>query len=829
MEPRRMNARLSLLALAVLAALRAVPAHAAVWTEAAASARSAAVAAEKTATLDQIVVTARKKSELQQQVPVSIYSLDASEQRKLALDDLGDLGAVVPGLQQGDLAITSRLTLRGVNSGDNNSFEQAVGVYVDGLYRGRMNQQLIGLFDLERVEVLKGPQVALYGNSSIGGAITATTRKPSFDAGGELAFGYETQYRTSRMSGGFDLPLGETLALRASGIWRDQDRGISPNAASGESEPRIEAQALRLGALWLPTDLISVTVRHEQGAFDREGHIFDVFKHVDGQGNPWPGSVFTGLADGRLNIGNREPFKYQDAFLRTDMDETLLDVQYAGDAITLTAISGYSRYDYQQSADVDLTPATVIGVFQDERYRQFSQELRINGQAGDRVDYLLGAYYQRDDFRNDYLSDFNLPALVAPAFGIPTSLAAQLLDPFSRHILLDQQTRQSALFGHFDIALSDRLTAGLGARWQRTRKDADQAVRGAGLDHVDGLGRLIDLRWLNPTLAPLLLGNPAYLANPTGFVLVLPDGTRIDPVLAPNHAVGYQIVSNGAGVLHEFTGLSRRESHPMLQASLSWQHAPDLMIYGSWSNGAKAGGFDFLYEGGDPDAVEYEDENASVFEIGFKKDWPSVRLNVAAFHGSYDDLQVSVFDGGIGFTVGNAASSTSRGIDGDLLWQISADWRMDAHWSWVDFRYDRFPDANCSTTERLNGSGPLCDWAGRRTPFVPEFEATVGIEHDQRLVSGWTLQHGLRASYKGSHSTASDLEPQTREPAYTLVDYRVELTPDAAAWSLALHARNLGDERYNVFTSVIPLAPGGAFAHVLAPGRELALEWRYRF
>lgn len=787
----------------------------------------AAPAAHDTA-LAPVVVTARKKSELLQQVPLSVVSLDAEQLDQRAIDDLRDVAAAVPGLQQGDLAITSRLSLRGVNSGDNNAFEQAVGVYVDGVYRGRMNQQHLSLFDLERIEVLKGPQVALYGNSSIGGAISAVTRKPSFQHGGDVRVGYESEYRNSRIAAGFDLPLGEQLALRVAGIWSDQQRGISPNLASGESEPRVDNEAVRVSALWLPGDALSVTLRHEQGRVAREGHIFDVFKHVDGQGNPWPGSIFVGVDDGRLDIGNGDPFKYQDAFLRTDMDESMLELQYDAEAVTLTSITGHSRYDYRQSADVDLTPATLVNVYQDEDYRQFSQELRIAGAAGARIDYLAGIYYQSDDFRNDYLSDFNLPALVAPAFGIPDTLAARLLDPFARHILLDQDTEQTALFGHLDIALSERLTAGLGMRYQRTRKQAEQAVRGAGLDHVDGVGRLIDVRWLNPQLAPLLLGNPDYLANPTGYVLVLGDGTRIAPVLAPNNLVGYQIVSAGVGVPHEFGGLTRREQHPMLQASLAWQHTPELLLYANWSNGAKAGGFDFLYERGDRQEVEYGDESASVFELGLKQDWPNLRLNLAAFHGRYDDLQVSVYDGGIGFTVGNAASSTSRGIDGDLTWRISERWRALLQWSWVDFTYDHFPDANCSTTERLNGLGPRCDWSGRHTPFVPELEAALTLEHAQDL-AGWSLQHGLRLSYTGSHSTASDLEPQTRQGAYTLVDYRLELAPRGARWGVTLFGRNLTDERYNVFTSVIPLAPGGAFAHVLARGRELGLEWRLRF
>ncbi|MCK7593008.1 TonB-dependent receptor [Pseudomarimonas salicorniae] len=796
--------------------------------QAAAQPADAGVEPSEEAALDTVVVTARKKTEALQKVPMSVLSFDATAQRQRALDSLDALGDAVPGLQQGDLAITSRMSLRGVNSGDNNAFEQAVGVYVDGLYRGRMNQQHIGLFDLERIEVLRGPQVALYGNSSIGGAISAMTRKPGFQREGELGLGYEAEYRTWKVRGGADLPVSETLALRVAGTWRDQQQGLFPNAASGRSEPKIDDEAARISALWLPGERTSLALRHEQARHQRDGHIFDVFKHVDGQGNPWPGSPFTGLGDNRLDIGNGAPFQYTTAFQITEMDETLAELVYEADSWTLTSISGHSAYDYRHSADVDLTPATLINVFQDETFEQFSQELRVSGQASPSLDYLFGLYWQQEDFRNDYLSDFNLPALIAPAFGLPTDLVGGLLEPFSRHILLDQQTRQSAIFGHLDWAFAEDWRAALGLRLQRTRKDAFQAVRGAGLDHVDGPGPLVDLRWLDPQIGPGLLANPAYLADPTRYVLVLPDGTTVGPLLAPNHLLGYSIVSNGRGTPHEFGDLSRRETQPMLQASLSWQADPGLLLYAGWSNGAKAGGFDFLYEGGNRDEVEYGDESASVFELGLKHQGPRLRLNLAAFHGSYDDLQVSVFDGGIGFVVGNAASSTSQGLEVDLVWQLTEHWRLRGNASWVDFRYDHFPDANCSTTERLNTGQVLCDWSSRRTPFVPELEGVFGIEQDGQL-GAWQFTHTLQWRYTGDHATASDLEVQTRQSAYSLFDYRIELRPQAASWSVALAARNLTDRRYDVFTSVIPLAPGGAFAHVRAPGRTVELELSLRF
>jgi outer membrane receptor protein involved in Fe transport len=816
----------ALLASAV-SAIAALPTGA--WAQDVNSATGMATDGAARSTLDEIVVTARKKSEVLQAVPMSVSALDAEQLKDKGISSLDDLSVHVPGLQQGDLAITSRLTLRGVNSGDNNAFEQSVGTYVDGVYRGRMNQQHIGLFDIERIEVLKGPQVALYGNSSLGGAISVITRQPEFEFSGDLRYRHGLEYNEPLVEAGVDVPLNDQFVLRFAGIWSDQRDGLFPNDATGDSEPSRQNEAARLSALWLPNAALSIALRHEQGRFERNGNIFDVYKHVDGQGNPWPDSHFTGLNDGRLNIANGDPFKYQDSFLANDMAETRIEIQYQFEAATLTSISGYSEYDYRQSADVDITPATLINVYQDEDFSQFSQEFRIAGEWTETVDYLAGLYLQSDDFRNDYLSDFNLPELVAPVFGIPSSLAADLIHPFSRHILIDQQTEQWALFGNLDFALTDRLTASFGYRYLMIDKDARQAVRVANIDHVDGVGELIDVRWLSPELAPLLLGNAAYLADPTGYVLVLPDGTAIPPVLAPNNVVGYSIVSNGAGDLHQFDDLSREEQHPMYQLSLAYQWTDDLLAYGNWSNGAKAGGFDFLYEGDDRSQVEYGDESASVFEIGFKKDWEKVRLNVAAFYGSYDDLQVSVFDGGIGFLVGNAASSISRGIDVDLDWHITRELTLFTRLGYLDFRHDEFRDANCSTTERLNTGQAVCDWSGDRAPFVPEFEGVLGIEYSHRSASDWLIEHWLGWSYSGSHSTASDNEPQTRQSAYGLLDYRVELTPGQGHWSVAVLGKNLTDETYNVFTSVIPLAPGGAFASVRGKGREVSLELQYRF
>ncbi|MFT4930108.1 MAG: iron complex outermembrane receptor protein [Phenylobacterium sp.] len=778
-----------------------------------------------------IEVTARKKVESIQNVPMSVVAISPGRIKDLGINDLQDLSVYVPGLEQPKLAIQSRLVLRGVSSGDNSAFEQSVGTYVDGIYRGRMHQQRAGFFDMERVEVLKGPQVTLYGNSSVGGAISMFSKKPDLTSGensGFLNTKYEFEYQQTQLEGAVNLPVSDDFALRLSAKWRQQNQGVSVNDFDGSQGARPDDGAFRISALWQPNQQLSVNFRYEQGRYQLKGHNLDPLKQVDGQGNAWQPQSFSGLNDGRLNVGNTTPFEHNNTYWRTDINEGLVEVRYQFDGLTLVSLSGFSEYDYEQSMDVDITPLTVINVLQFETYEQFSQEFRLEGQAGAKMDYLLGFYFQRNDSRNDYFVDFNMSQLLTNITAIPLSITEQLINPFSRDIKLIQEVEQWALFGHVNYQLTDKLTASLGYRYVDLEKQAQQLVQTADMSHQVGLGELVDARWLSPALTGLLINNPDYVANPTEYIVTLADGTEIAPVLVPNHALGFSVVTAGGGVLHDFDDLNRQESHSMVQASVKYQLEDKFMLYANFANGAKAGGFDFLYEGGSLDEVEYADESAAVFELGFKKDWQDVRLNLAAFYGKYDNLQVSVFNGSVGFNVGNAASSVSRGFDGELVVTLSDDLSVFSNFEYLDFSYDEFKTASCSASERLNTGKTLCDWSGRQAPFVPKVKAVVALEYYAQI-SDNELRQLLSVNYKGSHTTSSDNESQTKQSAYTLVDYHAELALGQSNWSLGLTVKNLLDKDYNTYTSVIPLAPGGSFAHGLQKGREIFVEANFQF
>jgi len=764
----------------------------------------------KKVSIEVIEVTARKKIESIQNVPMSVNAVTGEFIEDMGVNDLEDLSNFVPGLEQPKLAIQSRLSLRGVSSGDNASFEQSVGTYVDGIYRGRMNQQRAGFFDMERVEVLKGPQVTLYGNSSIGGAISMITKRPELDSEvtGNITARYGFDYEQTEFSGGVNIPLGDDFAVRFAGKYREKAKGAAFNnyVDSQDYEPQAKDDAFRIGAVWESTTDLSLYLRYEQGNFESIGHNLDPLMHLNTDLTDKTDSSLIGLGmgDDELNIGNGAPFTNGRDGSLVETEETMLEIVYnLSDSLTFTSITGMSSYDYGQVYDVDITPLTIIDTAQGETYKQFSQELRLAINVNDNLDILLGGYYQDDDFKNDYYADFNIPLIFALKTGLPEAVVGTLISPFSRHATLDQNTKQSAIFAQADYALSDKWSITLGARYSSNKKTAEQSIALADVEHVDdpAMGGVRDFGWL--------------VGQPPGVVL------------APDYYMGYQLVAPGSAP-HIFDDLVRKEDHTMFQASVRYQLDDNTMLYGSWANGAKAGGFDLLYEGTDRDAVEFEDEEANAFEIGFKKDWDDVRLNVGAFYGQYDNLQVSVFNGSVGFNVGNAASSIQQGVDVELTWIATDNLIFTANAEYLDFTYDEFTDAACSFSEDPEGVEDSCDWSGREVPWVPKFKTVINAEHIWDVSDAYEITNMLSVSYKTDHTTASDNETLTKQDGFALVDYRATLTSLDHNWHVALTVSNLLDQDYETYTTKIPLNDG-AFAHALHEGREIALELGYQF
>lgn len=761
----------------------------------------------KGSALEIIEVTARKRIESVQTVPSSISAVTGELIQGMGVNNVEDLSKYVPGLEQPKLANSSRLSLRGVSSGDNPSFEQSVGTYVDGVYRGRMNQQRAGFFDMQRVEVLKGPQLTLYGNSSIGGALSMITNRPDVgdDLNGEFTVKYETEYEEAQILGGLNIPVTDEFALRIAGKWRDQNKGAAFNNYTGKDEPYFKDYAFRIGAVWQPRDDLSLYLRHEQATFEKFGESLAIYRHVNPDFTEFENSPLApfGIGTGEMNTGNDDSiFNNGPSGNKNESDETMLEIVWnISENTSITSITAQSNYDYFHTLDVDTAPYDLMSSDVPEDYEQFSQELRFDMIVNEQINLMGGLYYQDADFNTGFDVDFYLTQL-----GMPN---------FTRSNYLEQKTEQSAIFAQVDYQATDKLSLTLGVRYSDIEKTATQ---GLTLLNIDGT---VDTR-------------PAF-----------PDGhpyAGLTPAL-----LSYWGALKSVGAPHEFENMKREESHTMVQASASYFFTDSFMGYVNFADGAKAGGFDTLYEGpasasplgtspgpsaGTPEDTQFEDEQVTAYEIGFKSDWDDMRLNVAVFYGTYDDLQTTMFNGSIGSNVGNAGKTIQKGIDVEFIWQATDDLSITANAEYLDFYYDKFEGAACSLTEVYKGEADengQCDWSGDNLAWVPEFTAVVAAEHLTEVMDNYEMSNMLSVSYKSEHTIDSSNEQGLMQDGYALVDYRLKLTPMDSNWHVALTVNNLFDEDYEIYLTQIPLIAGAYANGVHQKARRINLEFGYSF
>ncbi|KMT64185.1 TonB-dependent receptor [Catenovulum maritimum] len=776
--------------------------------------------------IEVIEVNARKRIENIQEVPLSITAFSHQQFKDLNIHDLQQLSKYAVSLEQPKLPIQSRLSIRGVSSGDNASFEQAVGIYVDEVYRGRMHQHRTGMFDTSSVEILHGPQVTLYGNSAIGGAVSIRSARPENDFSGYVNYKYEKNYQTHLVTSAINLPLSQDVAVRLSAKYLDQNEGIANNLFNSQSEPKIKNEAYRLSLSWQLNPSWDLYLRAETGQFSQQGHFLDVLKHVDKDGNPIENSIYTGQGDGTLNVGNAGLFTPENTFWDTKSDEALVELNYKSDSFEFKSLSALSQYKYQQSLDSDLTPLPLINTYLVEEYKQYSQEFRVSGQIQD-TQYIAGVSLQKDDLLSDYFADFNTPMLLAGQFGAEFFPAINsLISPFSRALNLNQETQQQALWLDIEQPLTERLYIGLGSRWTKISKTANQSALTANILHQISNGDITDSRWLS---YPELLANQSYLSDPNQYVYTDSNNQTVEPAPIPDYLLGYNIFTNFTATPHSLKGLEREEKHLMYNLSLRYQASLHTNIYATYAKGYKAGGFDLVNESNVADDAEYDSEVARVYELGVKHAWQNNRLNLALFHGSYDNLQVSVFNGAIGFNVANAPSSTSKGISVNFVNYLTNSLVLSVSGEYLDFEYDVYPEANCSKTEELATGTSLCDWSGRSTPFTPKYKANVNLEYHNEIGSSLLVRHLLNLSYKSEHGTASDNEVQTQQTAYSLLDYQLELTQANWDTSFYLAIYNLLDKEYTSMTTIIPLSTDAAFAYQLEKGREVAVGVEFNF
>jgi iron complex outermembrane recepter protein len=753
--------------------------------------------------LSDIVVTAQRRSENLQNVPISISAVTGETLAAQGITRSQDIVTVVPNLNVTAVfgPVEPIITIRGVGLNDlNNNNNSAAGVYVDDVYLFSPSQLAFSLFDLERVEVLKGPQGTLYGRNTTAGAIRYITTAPSeeFEGYAQLSYG---SYNSLRAEGAVGGSLADGLSARLAFSYERSD-GYVQNRAIDARVNTTNVAAARLSLRYNPNNDVDVTLR-VSGGYNRSD-LAGIFQYgglndpasltaptgpvrcaaaLAGRYDPATCTGFLGYTD-----TDGDPFAGDYNFVR-NIDNRFwavsLNSQFQLGSVTLNSVTSFDRFIRDQPTDSDASPQSVLETTRAGPLQTFSQELRLSGELGSNVDWIVGGYFLDNNFSAN--NDFDVFRSARP---ITASLGApQGFDPFrifgglpSFFVLstIDQETSAWAAFAHAKVKLSDRLQLTAGIRYSREKKTFDYQTIFAGE-------------------APATYA--AYRATLAGIglpPLISPEGLFID----------FQDEFRSGGVSGDI--------------SLDYKVTDDVLVYGRFARGFKSGGFN----GGvafDRIVLEpFGDERLDAYEVGFKSELfgRTLRLNASAFLYDYKDLQVfTIVNNGSGVptqVLDNAAQARIWGIDGEMLYQPN----------------DRFSarlSAGYLSTELRDFVSPATgrDLSGARLANAPEFTLSGSLRYTAPIAPWGSLTGLVDFTHTGFRFFDTNNNPLTSGDGYWVFNSRLSLDIDNSRTQVSVFARNIFNKQY--VTNIFDLSDFGYNVLNFGQPRTLGIEISTRF
>jgi outer membrane receptor protein involved in Fe transport len=792
-----------------------------------------AAGAQESTALSEIIVTAQKRTESLQDVPIAVSAASGVKIAESGIMKIEDLKNYVPTLFMTETAIGNNISIRGIFSGVNPGFEQSVGTYVDGVYHGRPQQTRAPFLDLERVEVLRGPQSILFGKNSVGGALNITTARPTSEFEAMVSALYETEYDEQEVSGFISGPFTDRFRGRLAASYREVD-GHVDNATLSTEDPSREETAARAWLEFDVSDKATVSLKAEMGEFDVEGRQIEIVKELPVPGAPSPTNPFGGATysqilaalgqDPSVLNNTADYVRSSDAgdFSNNDTEEYVLQADWQLGENTLTIINAYSEYDFTELCDCDFTGGNVFSVIMDEEFDQTSHEIRLTSPTGNKLEYILGAYYETSDleFRDTIQvpsTSVLVPLLNAnPAFiGTPLQgIAGTAVAATGTPRVFKQDSTSYAAFAQVSWNMSEEFRSTFGLRYTKDDKDATRSLK---ITEIDG----------DP-----LVGLQA-VAAPQVYAAVF-NVRRTD--------------------LHDLSG-SREEDDLLPSVIVEWSPDDNTMMYASWSKGSKSGGYDARSNNptvppgtactapGTPagclpangvGTFEFDEENATSFELGTKlRIGDRFELNAAMYMTDFDDLQVSTFDGVLGFNVRNAGESEVKGLEIDMRWQATQNLQLFSSVAYTDFEFLDYIGQCAFGQPSDAGDGLNCDYAGKTNEFVAPWVITVGTSYRRPIFSNLVFHSGFDAYYSDAYYVAPTLDPRQRQESYYKVNSRIGIGHQDGKWDVSLISKNLFDEDVLPYGNETPLAGRtfGAYSawRFVEPGRTTALQATLRF
>ena len=774
-------------------AFRAALLTATVLVPATAHAQTAPAPVATAAEPGDIVVTARKTAERLQDVPVAITAFDAAEIKSARITNLADVAKLTPGLIYTPLF--GRQNQLPIIRGAAQTFGQLnVGVFLDGIYLSGKGGVDLELNDLQRIEVVKGPQSALYGRNTFAGAINYVTQRPTGTLTGRLeaTAGTNGLYKGQASISG---PLSDTLRFRAGGYYKTFDGFYKSGIDGGKVD--FEESYGGLGTLeWKPDNQFTATVRFSYSKDDSGQPASSVIRDNAGLGTPSGG--FAAQQRNLLYIGQVPEIPVNGVLVNTgtfsglpggkygDREESIrasAALEYDFGNITGTSITAYAKRNAEYTYDGDNTICQTVGgcanfgfpgpsfipagssafaLSSNKGYlRDVSQELRFASNKGGKIDWLFGLFYYD-----------NITLGVDRGFSTTATSGATAYSAFNPNYSYPATrltTKSYSAFGSATWHATEQFSVTGELRYEYEKQTFTQCPTYYAQGGTPGLG----VAECGAVQSPIASTTFAF----TGSQTVFPSPP-------------------GSPTTTAFTATHQTFNFTTPRVILNYKVNPDVLVYASYARGAKTGGFNTGLNVF-PDQRAYQPENSNNYEIGFKSDLldRKLRLNVAGFYIDWANQQAAcqnpVSAGGSStnrtYTC-NVAASTIYGIEAEAVARIAPWFSISANYAWTHARYDRFIDDSLQQTLVLAGL-PAATFAGKFLPYVPEHKIGVTPRFTMPLGTGSSLE--ARADFQ--YQSRTYLRADNFQSFAPKANVDLRLTANLQNFSLQVFANNVLD------------------------------------
>ena len=785
--------------------------------------------------IEEIVVTAQKTEQSLRDVPMSVSALGGEQLEDAAVTDPTELVQYTPNVKisAGWSAITT-VTIRGFGSPPfGRGIEPSVGIVIDDVFYGRSSFIGDGIFDLERVEVLRGPQGTLFGKNTAAGLMNFTTREPSLDGMEQALTAGLSSHDGQRLNGALSLPI-KAGAMAARVAFRAQRLNSGIHNTTRDAKEGVRELAARLKFRWLPSDTLSIDFSALRSHSEAVGiglqlteateRALAVAREFDPQAEDDP-------FDLKLSTDSETFIERTTESLSLKLSQDLPDL-LGIEAPTLTLVASRATIENPFAVDTDGLPFNFSHFTTDgpERYQQNSLELRLVGRSkgpfgfGQGMEWIGGLFYFGSRFRVTQISELqtnNLATFVRAGGGglVPTGAPDGVVNQAVSALGIPLSPLLSELAGSVTANGPPQVVEGI----LHSRSEAYSAFTQGTWQLNDRLSAIIGLR----------LGQESK----SGF-----QSSSSNSPLGPIFA-GQQDFTNEPS-------LQEREFTPKL--ALSYDLDDQITLFGNITRGYKSGGFSGPLQA--PTNLLFRPESALSSELGVKSRLlgGSLLLNATAFRVNFDDLQLNIFDGVNTSTV-NAAAATAYGLEVDFHWRPHLQMlSLAGSLGFPESGYDRFPcgpatvddDGSDDLPECGGGAGPSFppdrrtvrpiatqDLTGRPMPYAPRITGSLSpmLRLPLSLKHGIAMMIGLDVLYQGEQFLDADLDPVTYQPATTKLNARIGIVRMDRRWSLILNGKNLTGEKERAFVFDAPSLPNNYMTVPQAVEPQFSLDLSYNF